>query len=176
MNSAVFSPEQPPLYRYRLDRALGLFDGPIVGFMLHNASSAGAEKNDPTVRRGIGFATRFGAKRLIHLNPWAGIATDADDLWRMADPVGPQNDFYIADAAAEIVASGGFVVVGWGVVSPPPILRAAARARLDDVQRNVAALGCPMFALGINSDGSPRHPLYVKADTPLVRFDGRRAA
>lgn len=28
----------------------------------------------------------------------------------------------------------------------------------------------PLYCLGTTKDGSPRHPLYVKADAPLVRF------
>jgi hypothetical protein len=55
--SAVISP--CGRYRYRLDRPLSA-RGPTIAFLLHNPSTADAENEDPTSRRGIGFANRKG--------------------------------------------------------------------------------------------------------------------
>ena len=165
-------------YRLRLDRVLDMFGRMPIGFCLPNPSRADAELDDPTSRRGIGFARAWGASRLVYVNPWAGRATKPADLWRMIDPVGPENDRYIAEAAHEIHASGGFMVAAWGAISPPAALRSGARARLACVEALIRATGCRLCALGINADGSPKHPLYVRADAlPLCWPESwRRAA
>jgi hypothetical protein len=159
--SAIFSP--CGFYRYRLDREFPL-SGPAIGFMLHNPSDASAVNNDPTSRRGIGFALCWGAGRLIFLNPWAGIATKPDALWRMDDPVGPENDRHISDALDEIRATGGFIVAAWGAISPPAARRPEAVQRLTQIVEMLATHD--VRALGLTRDGAPRHPLYVKNDAP----------
>jgi hypothetical protein len=158
--SAMFSP--CGLYRYRLDREF-LLPGPIIGFMLHNPSVAGAATDDATSRRGIGFARRWEAGRLVYLNAWAGIATKPEALWRMADPIGPENDRRILAALDEIRASGGFIVAAWGAVTPPAERRPEANRRLAQVAGMLA--GHDVRALGLTGGGAPRHPLYVRNDS-----------
>lgn len=156
--SAIFSP--CGRWRYRLDREF-LIPGPTIGFMLHNPSTAGALTEDRTSSRGVSFSKGWGAGRLIYMNPWAGIATKPADLWRMDDPVGPDNDHHITAALDEIRATGGFIVAAWGSVSPPAHAGEPARRRLADV---VAMLrDHDLRALAVNKDGSPKHPLYVRA-------------
>lgn len=157
--SAVFSP--CGRYRLRLDRVLSAEKGPIIGFCLHNPSTAGANTDDPTSRRGIGFATAWGASRLVYVNPWAGRATKPTELWAMSDPVGPDNLRHIEAAARECVASGGFMVAAWGAVNPPARLRTAVTQHLIEVTDLIRSTGCELRALGVTADGSPRHPLYV---------------
>jgi hypothetical protein len=158
--SAIFS--ACGRYRYRLERAVG-GSGPVVAFLLHNPSTARACADDATLRRGVGYARAWGSSRLVCINAWAGIATRPQDLWAMADPVGPDNDAHIARVAAEVVAGGGFVVVGWGVIRAPPAQRPDACRRLGAVMARIRALDCELRALGRNRDGSPKHPLYVRA-------------
>lgn len=166
--SAVFSP--CGTWRLRLDRAIDMLGGPTIGFCLHNPSKAGADTDDPTSRRGIGYATAWRASRLVYVNPWAGCATNPADLWAMRDPVGPDCDRHIEDAAAECAASGGFMVAAWGAVSPPASIRSAVRARLTRVESLIRGTGCELRALGVNKDGSPKHPLYVRADAVPVAW------
>lgn len=151
-------------WRYRLDREIGMF-GPVIAFLLHNPSTADASKDDPTSRRGIGFVKSWGGSRLVYINPWAGRATKPADLWKMDDPVGPENDRHIHEVALEVVQSGGFMVAAWGAVSPPKNLRAAAFSRLRSVQQIISRAGCDLRALGVTQDGAPRHPLYMPADS-----------
>lgn len=163
--SAIFSP--CGRWRYRLDREF-LVPGPSIGFMLHNPSTAGATTDDRTSARGISFARGWGAGRLIYLNPWAGCATKPADLWRMNDPVGPDNDSHIATALDEIRATGGFVVAAWGAVSPPAHARAAARKRLASVIEQLREHD--LRALAVNKDGSPKHPLYVRGSAQPITW------
>lgn len=157
------------LWRYRLDRAIA-GSGVHIGFCLHNPSTADADRDDATSRRGMAFAKLWGAARLTYINPWAGRATKPDDLWKMADPVGPENDFYIEQVAREVAAGGGFMVASWGKVSPPAVHASAACARLRKVRLILADCGCEMRALGMNKDGSPKHPLYLRADAQPIEY------
>jgi hypothetical protein len=110
----------------------------------------------------------WGGARLIHVNVWAGIATKPEDLWAMPDPVGPENDPFIAAAAREVSSSGGFLVFAWGAIRPPRALREEATRRLAAVAALVRGEGCRIFALGENRDGSPKHPLYVRDVRPSL--------
>lgn len=150
-------------WRYLLECDF-LLPGPTIAFGLHNPSTATAEQDDPTWRRGRGFATAWGAGKVIYVNPWAGRATKPADLWKMADPVGPMNDFHIAAVAREVAASGGFFVVAWGAISPPRHLRHAATSRLHAFHKLIVDQGCEIRALGTTKGGQPRHPLYLRAD------------
>lgn len=157
-------------YRYRLDREIA-YPGQVVAFMLHNPSTADAERDDPTSRRGVGFARAWGASRLIYVNPWAGRATKPSDLWKMDDPIGPDNDWHIEAVSREVVNSDGFFVFAWGAVSPPVHLRADVRKRLASVEEIVRSAGCDVRALGVTKDGAPRHPLYLRSDAkPMPWF------
>lgn len=158
--SAIFS--ECGSYRYRLDRRIG--DGPPLGFILHNPSTAGADNDDPTSRRGIGFARDLGYGRLIFINPWARIATDPTDLWDAEDPIGPENDAHIRSVVAEVSKDGGIIVAAWGRISPPAAKRADARARITTLVRKIEEDGGQLYALAVNKDRSPRHPLYVRGD------------
>jgi hypothetical protein len=168
--SAVLSPCRQ--YRYRLDRAVDLFGRVVIGFCLHNPSTADEVADDKTLRRCIGFARALGAARLIVVNPWAGRATDPADLWRLADPVGLDNDAHIADAADEIAASGGFIIAGWGRIQPPAALAAAAVERLLAVEELIGDAGCLIKALGVNTDRSPKNPLYLPSHERPTAWTG----
>src|SRR4051794_39602192 len=101
-----------------LERELGGL-GPIVGFLLQNPSVAGHTTDDPTSRRGIGFARAWSGSRLVYINAWAGIATKPKNLWIIHDPIGPENDAHIAEVARLIDASQGFIVMAFGRVAAP---------------------------------------------------------
>ncbi|MDN7862324.1 DUF1643 domain-containing protein [Burkholderia multivorans] len=79
-------------------------------------------------------------------------------LWSHADPVGPDNDAYLRTFASEY----GDVVCAWG-----------ANARPDRVTAVVEILrdaGARLWRLGTTKDGSPRRPLYVRSDQPLIEW------
>ncbi len=165
--TATFSPCRT--WRYRLDRSLGGI-GPRVAFLLHNPSIAAEETSDPTATRGIGYATAWDCSHLTYINPWAAVATKKADLWKMADPVGPDNNFHIVTVAQEVARSGGFIVFAWGAVSPPIAMREVVASRLRVVEALVRAHCSDVRAIGVTKDGAPRHPLMMRADALPVRW------
>jgi hypothetical protein len=165
--TAVFSPCGQ--YRYRLDRLIPEnASGMTVAFVLHNPSTAGEDHDDPTSRRGIGFARRFNASRLIFVNLFAGIATRPHELWAMADPVGPNNARHLATVACEVERTKGFCVFAWGAVNPPKPRREHVQQHLWAVE-DIVRKYCPdVRCLGLTKSGGPRHPLYLPADAGLA--------
>jgi hypothetical protein len=142
-------------YRYALLRRWG--DGPFVTFVMLNPSTADAEVDDPTIRRCIGFAKRWGFDALHVVNLFALRATDPRELAKADDPIGPENDLYLMrHALAE-----GPMVAAWGA---HPMARERAKAFTD-------RMFVRWSALGTTADGYPRHPLYVRADAPLIGWE-----
>lgn len=144
-------------FRYSLTRSWdeGL---PVCGFIMLNPSTADAELDDPTIRRCIGFAKREGCGTLIVANLFAFRATDPKELPKAQDPIGPQNDAYID---ALLLHASGPVIAGWGA-------NGFARARAKDIATRTPPghLKC----LGTSLDGSPRHPLYLPLEAPLIDY------
>ena len=141
-------------YRYRLDRRWA--DGPIMGFVMLNPSTADAEIDDPTIRRCISFAKREGCGALTVVNLFAFRATDPKHL--PPDQETAQGPMNIAHIRAVMETSEGPVVAAWGA-------HAFASKAASVIERH---FGRRMKCLGKTKDGHPRHPLYVKGDAPLL--------
>ena len=107
LTGAAFSP--CGRYRWHLARTWDA-DGSRVAFVALNPSTADATHDDPTIRRCIGFARRWGAGGVDVVNLYAFRATKPRDLFAADDPVGPDNDAWI-DA---VVARADRVVLAWG--------------------------------------------------------------
>lgn len=146
------------VYRYRLWRELGGL-GPTAVFTMLNPSTAGADSNDPSIRRCIGFADRLRCCRLMVVNMYAYRATDPRELryahLRGVDIIGPDNDAFLK---AELAAAGAIVIAAWGAL--PVWMQPRARC----VERYAEELGVQLHALATTKDGHPRHPLYLRRD------------
>jgi hypothetical protein len=144
--TALFSPCRT--WRYSLSREVARLEGNgAVAFIGLNPSTADETADDPTIRRCIGFARRWGFARLKVINLFAFRSTDPAALLAAPDPVGPENDSTILEGIRE----SDLVVCAWGAF--PNSGRAA------DVLPLIAAPHC----LGTTKNGSPRHPLYLRA-------------
>lgn len=154
MGEAVYSPCMR--YRFALTRPLEELGGPVVLFVMLNPSTADHDADDPTVRRATGFARRLGASELIVCNAFAFRSTDPRGLRTVNDPVGGSNVRMILHRARR----ADRVVVAWGNHGGDHG-RALAH-RLGD-------LG-DLWCLGVTGQGQPKHPLYIRADQPLLRF------
>lgn len=147
---AEFSPDRT--YRYRLSRVWG--EGPRATFVMLNPSTADEHVEDRTIGRCIAFAKQWGLEGLNVVNLYALRSTDPAGLWRVADPVGPQNDSYLHEAAT----SGDLIVAAWG-----------AHAKKDRVAEVLAIPGLnKLTCLATTKQGYPRHPLYLSGSlTPM---------
>ncbi len=138
-------------YRYWLWRRWS--HAPILCFVLLNPSTADGMKDDPTVRKCIGFAklNGFGGIGIANLFAWR--ATEPRELVRALsvgeDCVGPNGNYHLKCIA------GDYIVAGWGRM---PYYVPALRYRLDDVRKILTGR---LFCVK-QTQGRPWHPLYVK--------------
>ncbi len=149
------------LYRYTLTRHIPCilrWVHPCL-FLMLNPSVADASNDDPTIRRCMGFAATWQCTGLTVVNLFAYRATNPKALWDIADPVGPENDHHLREQLE--AHKLGIIVAAWGSHD-----MAKPRARqLAPLLDNYA-----VKHISINKDGSPKHPLYVKANAPLTPF------
>jgi len=141
-------------YRYLLTRRWD--DGPAMTWIMLNPSTADASEDDPTIRRCVGFARREGCGAIQVVNLFALRAADPRELLASPDPVGPGNDGFLL--ARPLAAC---IVAAWGT-------HGSLRGRSAEVRAML--VGVRLLCLGVTSIGEPRHPLYVRADAPLVPF------
>jgi hypothetical protein len=156
------------LYRYALRREFGAPPSPRVLFVMLNPSTADHAIDDPTIRKLVGFAVRWGCLAVDVVNLFAFRATSPAEMkraWRKRDVdiVGPENDGHIDHN----VRNASRVIVAWG-------RGGTLFGRDREVLARIRAAGFTPEALGVNGDGTPEHPLYVPYEaTPRV-YDGRR--
>lgn len=154
--AAHFSPCRT--WRYSLTRQWN--DRPAIVWIMLNPSTADESRDDPTIRRCIGFSMNHGYGGLVILNLFAYRATLPGSLMLpdVADPVGPENDI----ALRAQLASGRTIACAWG--NFPLCDRVHAEklgARVFAVCRLIA--GADVRALRLTSLGQPEHPLYLPA-------------
>lgn len=142
-------------YRYLLWRAWNP-KLPRLLWILLNPSIADECVDDPTLRRILGFSQSFGFGGIEVVNLFALRSSDPRVLTMMVDPVGPENDSYIRESVGRTEK----IVAAWG---------SFGRLYRRD-HRILAQIDRPIYCLGITRDGDPRHPLYLRRDTPLCSF------
>lgn len=156
---ASFSPCKR--YRYHLWRHVSR-DRDAAGrctFVMLNPSTADDTQDDPTIRRCIGFARAWGCEFLDVLNIFALRSTDPRVLYSTDDPVGPDNDSWLARAPH----ASRIIVAAWGT-------HGALRGRGEQVRRMLAPTG-KLHYLRLSKDGNhPGHPLYLPAALKPVQW------
>lgn len=149
-----------PCLTYRLsltrvwDRAL-----PELCFVMFNPSTADGREDDPTIRKCIGFAKRWGYGSIIIVNLFTLRATDPRELRRPAN-YSPQDwQDYIRGPDRDAAIHGAVmlsdaVCVAWG-----------AHPAAEDESREVfesGLLGERLFCIGRTKHGAPLHPLMAR--------------
>lgn len=155
-SEAYFSPDMT--HRYWLardwDRSL-----PRLAFVMLNPSTADKRWNDPTVARCEYFADRWGFGGYVVVNVFSYRATDPRELLTVPNPAGlPRNATFLALAMRE-----PGVVLAWGTHGGPWAQSFAAS--IPTLRQGMN----PALCLGVNADGSPKHPLYIRGNTdPMI--------
>ncbi len=146
-------------YRYRLWR---IWDEskPILVVIGLNPSTATEEKDDPTVRRCIGYARDHGKGGLSMLNIFAFRATNPADMKSQKDPVGPYNNEAIISETTRAIEAGGEALCAWGGHGAHMGRSSAMREILDGMSN--------IKCLGFTKSGEPLHPLYQRRDAKFI--------
>lgn len=155
--SAVYSPEEPAIYRYRLERRWGPDGSKAAIWVLLNPSTATHDVDDPTIRRCIGYSKRWGYDGLVILNLFGIRSTNPSAIYHrsLEDSIGPGNDYVIAET---IEQNPGRVFCGWGAHG------GRAHRRGESVLEIILGAGGIPHALALTQMLEPRHPLYLRAD------------
>ncbi|MEM6686104.1 MAG: DUF1643 domain-containing protein [Bacteroidota bacterium] len=118
-----------------------------------NPSVANEQQDDPTIRRVINFAEKWGFGGVYMCNLFSYITSYPEQLKITKN--NSKNDFYLKSYAEKSQE----VLCAWG-------RHKAAKERATKVLKMMHHT----TALQINKDGSPKHPLYVKAGVERVAF------
>lgn len=149
-------------YRQLMRRWVGDgFPQRYVLFIGMNPSTADATANDPTCAREWTFANREGYSGMVKANVGDYRATDPKMLLVPGVVAVSEQNLPTIRAAA---AAASLVIMCHGKLNKA--LAPAGKALVEAL----TADDIPLWCFGTNADGSPKHPLYLRSDTPLVRF------
>ncbi len=125
-----------------------------------NPSTADESKNDPTVERCQRRARAMGFGGLVVVNLFALRSTDPQALYVAEDPYGSENMRVIIETSK----AADMVICGWGKHGS---LHGHGNFVLQRLRNN----GVKPYALKLNKDGSPAHPLYIGYDVKPIPID-----
>jgi len=131
---------------------------PWIMFIGLNPSTADERLNDPTIRRCIGFAEKWGYGGIFMCNVFTLVSSDPRKL-NTETPlvIGAHLAMrVIRDRCTKAVAAWGSLII--------KVRRGEDRA--ERIQRDLSPLHC----LGTTKQGYPRHPLYLPGDTELKEY------
>ena len=149
------------LYRYSLTRIWDK-DKPKVMFIMLNPSTADGERDDPTIRRCIGYARDWGYGGFYVCNLFGYRATEPTDLLNVKDPIGELNLDYIKAKSKKVDK----VVCAWG---NKPILKRL----LQDTSalEMLKFIKHKLYFLELSKEGVPKHPLYLKSELKPIKWN-----
>jgi hypothetical protein len=156
MATAVFDAKDR-VYRYLLTRQWAV--GTPLVFLMLNPSTADAFVLDRTVSKCIKFARREGFPAIKVLNIFALRSRHPSVLYGHADPVGPLNDEFLLKQTAGLP-----VLCGWGT-------HGAYQGRGRQVARMLEGNNRVLYCLSQTKDGHPGHPLFLRDDSPMTRYE-----
>lgn len=149
---AIFSEDRR--YRYALWRVWNT-TRPILLQIGLNPSKADETRNDPTITRGMSRAEREGFGAFLMANLYAYVSTQPEALLTNSNSVGELTDHYLQ----KMIQISDKQLCGWGSFKP-----VSNRAPV------VLAMIKRPYCLGINTNGQPKHPLYIAYDVPMMPY------
>lgn len=133
-------------------------DRPWLMFIGLNPSTADERLNDPTVRRCIGFAHRWGYGGIFMCNVFTLVSSNPQKL--NSQPPLVQGAYFVMKVIRERCDKA---VASWGN------LITKVRTGESRVERIKEGLS-PLYCLGTTKQGQPRHPLYLPSSAELVKY------
>lgn len=140
-------------YRYKLWRIWNP-KLPMALFVMLNPSKADASEDDPTIRRCIAFAKRSACGGIYVGNVYPYRATDPKELKKVGFDVATRIENW--DHIREMAHKCGIKILAHG---NSPIKLTNIRVMYDD-----------WYCFGYTQNGHPKHPLFLRSDTPLIRI------
>lgn len=144
-SGAVFSEDRK--YRYRLWRVWDE-ELPRVLFVMLNPSIADEQREDPTLRRCLGFARSWGFGGLYVGNLFAYVSSRPDDLFGAGDPLGRDNN----DHLSAMISECSQLICAWGNA---PVIK-----RLGGIPDWKVLRQAGLYCIRRSKNGFPCHPLY----------------
>lgn len=143
-------------YRYILWREWERMNPSYAMFVGLNPSTADETEDDPTIRRCVNYAKRWGYGALCMTNLFAYRATDRDVLKAYPYPIGTENDRWLVEVAKD----AEIVVAAWGIDG----------VHLQRDRAVIRLLGKNLVCLSKTKGGHPGHPLYLKKSLTPIPF------
>ncbi len=145
-------------YRYSLTR---IWDKnlDIVLFIGLNPSTADEKVNDPTIRRLIGYARRWGYGGMFVCNLFAFRTPYPNELFKAKHPIGPENDGHIV----ELMKRSRKTVLVYGNHGN----------KLNRHSELLKIIHEP-FCIKISKSKMPMHPLYLKYTDRPIKYFGKQ--
>lgn len=143
-------------WRYTLIREWD-YSKPRLLWILLNPAMADETYDNRTNRRGMGYAKSWGFGSLVFCNLFAFRTPNPKEMKAANDPIGPNNDYHILFQANQ----ANQIILGWG-----------NHGTFLDRDKEIIDLltGYDLYCLTKNKAGSPKHPLYCKADLKPILF------
>lgn len=151
-NSGVFFTEDPYAAYH-----IGTPDS-YVQFIGLNPSTADENLDDPTIRRCIGFSKAWGFGAFCMTNLFAFRATDPKVMKNCDSPETPDLSLTNRQHIMSIASEAGLVIAAWGTHGSHMGLGADTILCFNQNKIKI-------HHLGLNADGTPKHPLYLKSST-----------
>jgi len=148
-------------YRYKLARNADIFGSKVFAYFCVNPSTADEMIDDQTVKKWLGFTKINDGKEFIVGNLFAYRATDVTELANVDDPVGLDNDKYLA----EIIKEADVLVPCWGSREKLPN---SLHYRMEEVMDLLTNSRKTVMTFGLTASSDPKHPLMLPYSTVLV--------